>query len=119
MSIGDRQYRITASRREGRWTARAERAGGAGSGDRFGIECADASETEAIARLGRWLAWQHEHAAALGALQDAEREYHRTMTGLAFASQDEASSEMQRASLAVLDTARVRLDTVRSQNPEA
>ena len=45
-----------------------------------------ATEAEAIARLTRWLEWQHEHATALAALQQAERDYHRTIAGSAFAS---------------------------------
>ena len=90
------------------------------TGARFGTECAGTTESQAIDRLRRWLAWQQEHAAALEALQDAERAYHRTIAGSAFASPTEGPSavEMQQESLNTLEAARVRLDEVRARKPE-
>ena len=72
---------------------------------------------EAIARLTRWLEWQSEHTAALEALQDAERAYHRTIAGSAFASPTEGPTaiELQKESLAAVEAARVRLDEVRAR----
>jgi hypothetical protein len=116
ISIGDAKYRVTADLRDGRWFAHAERAD---SGDRFGIECAGGSEAAAVEALSRWLEWQHEHTAALEALQQAERAYHRTIAGSAFANPSEGPSaiEMQKESLDQLEAARVRLDEVRARKP--
>ena len=90
------------------------------TGDPFGIEYTGSTEQEAIAGLTRWLDWQREHTAALDALQQAERAYHRTVSGSAFANPTEGptSVEMQRESLAALEAARIRLDHVRAQKPE-
>ena len=117
ITLGDRRYRLLTTERDGRWTARAERDD---TGDPFGIECTGDSEPEATARLTRWLEWQHEHAAALDALQRAEHAYHRTIAGSAFASPTEGPSalEMQKESLDAVETARVRLDEVRARKPE-
>ena len=70
--------------------------------------------------MSRWLEWQREHAAALAALQEVERDYHRTIAGSAFASADEGPSpqEMQRDALKVVEAARLRLDEVRARRPE-
>ena len=110
-------YRIIAIERDGQWVARAEQEH---TGQPFGIECAAASQSEAIDRLSRWLDWQREHAAALEALQTAERAYHRTIAGSAFASPTEGPSplEMQKDSLRVVEAARLRLDDVRARQPE-
>jgi hypothetical protein len=118
ISIGDRQYRIVVTERDGRWIARAVRTD---SGDRFGIECAGVSDDEAAARLTRWLLWQHQHTAALENLQAAERAYHRTVAGSAFAERVDgpATVDTQKASLDAVEAARIRLDEVRGQNPEA
>jgi len=69
----------------------------------------------------RWLEWQREHAAALEALQQAQRAYHRTIAGSAFASPTEGPSpiEMQKESLDAVEAARVRLDEIRARQPEA
>jgi hypothetical protein len=95
VSIGDRRFNLTA------------------------IECAGASETDAIGRLTEWLEWQHEHRAALDALQHAEHEYHRTIAGSAFANPTEGPSplELQKESLEAVEAARVRLDAVRARKP--
>lgn len=108
--------RVEAVERDGQWVARARRED---TGDPFGIECAAATEAEAVARLTRWLDWQREHTAALEALQQAERAYHRTIAGSAFASPTEGPSpiEMQKESLEAVEAARVRLDEVRARKP--
>ena len=69
----------------------------------------------------RWLEWQHEHAAALEALQQAQRAYHRTIAGSAFASPAEGPSaiELQKESLGAVDAARVRLDEIRGRRPHS
>jgi len=117
ISIGTVRYRLVAVERDGRWIAHAERAD---NGDRFGVECAGATEAEALQRMQEWLAWQHEHADALEALQIAERAYHRTIAGSAFASPTEGPSpgEMQKESLDALEAARARLDEIRARRPE-
>jgi hypothetical protein len=115
--IGDRRYRLLTTERDGRWTARAERGD---TGDPFGVECTGDSEQAATARLTRWLEWQAEHTAALEDLQSAERAYHRTIAGSAFASPTEGPGalEMQKESLEAVENARVRLDEVRARKPE-
>ena len=117
ISIGDARYRIVCVERDGQWVAHAERTD---NGDRFGIECGGAAEHEAFDRLKRWLDWQAEHAAALEALQVADRAYHRTIVGSAFASPTEGPSptEMRKESLQAVDAARVLLDEVRARRPE-
>src|SRR5262249_40990902 len=109
--------RIICDSRGDQWIARAVRVD---NGDPFGIECAGDSRDEAGARLTRWLDWQQEHAAALEALQQAERAYHRTIAGSAFASPVEGPSaiELQKESLEALEAARLRLDEVRARKPE-
>jgi hypothetical protein len=117
LTIGDRAYRIGADRRDTRWVARAVRED---TGNAFGVESAADSEEEAITRLIRWLEWQHYHAGALNALQEAERAYHRAIAGSAFASPTEGPSplELQKEALDALEAARTRLDTIRAQRPE-
>jgi hypothetical protein len=67
----------------------------------------------------QWLEWQREHAAALEALQQAQRAYHRTIAGSAFASPTEGPSaiELQKESLDAVEAARVRLDEIRGRRP--
>jgi len=110
-------YRIVCVERDGQWIAHAERLD---NGDPFGVEYAGASRDEATARLTRWLEWQAAHAAALADLQQAERSYHRTIAGSAFASPTEGPSplEMQKESLEAVEAARIRLDEVRARKPE-
>jgi hypothetical protein len=117
LTIGEARYRVVTVERDGQWVAHAERAD---SGDRFGIDCAGASEDEAVARLGRWLEWQHEHAAALEELQRTERGYHRTIAGSAFANPTEGPTaiELQKESLEAVEAARTRLDEIRARKPE-
>ena len=109
--------RILCDERDGQWIARAVRED---TGDPFGIECAGPSREAATERLTRWLDWQREHAAALEALQQAERAYHRTIAGSAFVSPVEGPSalELQKESLEAVEAARVRLDEIRSRRPE-
>ena len=109
--------RIICEPRDGRWVARAVRED---TGDPFGIECVAATGEEASARLARWLEWQSEHAAALEALQQAERAYHRTIAGSALVSAVEGPSalELQKESLQTVEAARLRLDEVRARKPE-
>jgi hypothetical protein len=115
--VGDRQYRVLAVERAGEWTARAEHVA---TGECFGIECTGRTGAAAIERLARWLPWQHEHATALDALQEAERAYHRTVAGSAFASPTEGPTaiEMQKEAFNKVEAARVRLDEIRAASPE-
>jgi hypothetical protein len=115
--VGGVRYRIVIIDRDGQHVAHAERAD---NGDRFGIDCAGASRDEAAARLRGWLDWQHEHISALAELQNAEHAYHRTIAGSAFSSPSEGPSaiEMQKESLEVLESARVRLDEIRARRPD-
>jgi hypothetical protein len=117
VTFGGVQYRLMASEREGQWTAHAECVE---TGDRFGIECSGPSAEDVTARLTRWLEWQYEHTAALAALQTAERAYHRTIAGSAFANPTEGPTaiELQKESLEMVEDARVRLDEVRARKPE-
>jgi len=115
--VGGTRYRLVAIAKDGAWLAHAERLEG---GDRFGIECAGATEPESLGRLARWLEWQHEHAAALNVLQQVERAYHRTIAGSAFArpSEEPNAIEIQQESLEQVEAARMRLDEVRARRPE-
>ena len=117
VSIAGASYRIVCAQRDGQWVAHAVRAD---TGDPFGVECGAETEAAAIDRLARWLTWQAEHAAALAALQQAERAYHRTIAGSAFANPTEGptSIEMQRESLEAVEAARTRLDEIRARRPE-
>ena len=109
--------RIETVERDGQWIARARREE---TGDVFGIECAGQTESDAVGRLTQWLDWQAEHTAALEALQQAQRAYHRTIAGSAFASAAEGPSpiELQKESLDAVEAARVPLDEVRARKPE-
>ncbi len=111
------KLRIVTSERGGQWIARAE---DEETGRPFGIECAGATESEASDRVRRWIDWQREHAAALEALQVAERAYHRTIAGSAFANPTEGPTplELQKESLGAVEAARIRLDEIRARRPE-
>ena len=84
-------YTVKTVQRDGQWVAFAERTDEA---DRFGIECSAETEQGAIDRLNRWIDWQREHTAALEALQAAERAYHRTIAGSAFASRHHGATRI-------------------------
>ena len=116
ISIGHIKYRLTVAERDGQWVAYAERVD---AGGRFGVECTGTSAQDALQRLERWLEWQDEHAAALEALQQAERAYHRAIAGSAFVGPIEGPSavEIQKEALDALEAARVRLDGVRARQP--
>lgn len=116
-TIGGTTFTVRATERDGQWIARAQRDD---NGDPFGVECGGASEAAAVARLTDWLEWQSEHTAALAALQQAERGYHRTIAGSAFANPTEGPTaiEVQKESLDAVEAARVRLDEVRARRPE-
>jgi hypothetical protein len=116
LAVGAVEYRLVVTGSDGSWIAHAERVD---NGDRFGIECAGGTEEDAIAALVGWLEWQHEHAAALEALQGAERAYHQGLAAGAFADPNEGASaaELQRELLDALEAARVRLDEVRERKP--
>ena len=117
ITIADTRYRLVCVERGGQWLAHAERVD---IGDAFGIVCSGSTEADALGRLTRWLEWQGEHTAALEALQRAERAYHRTIAGSAFASPTEGPSaiELQKEALDAVEQARVRLDEVRARRPE-
>ncbi len=68
---------------------------------------------------GPWVEWQREHAAALAALQEAQRAYHRSIAGSAFAGPTEATwaVEIRKEALDALEGTRVRLDGVRARQP--
>ena len=108
ITSGTSRYRVVCVEREGNWIAHAERED---NGDRFGIECAGATRADAVARLTHWLEWQREHAAALEALQLAERAYHRTIAGSAFVSPTEGPSaiELQKESTFISPNAKASL----------
>ena len=110
-------HRIETSERDGQWIARARNDE---THHPFGIECAGQTQSEAVDRLTRWLDWQREHSAALEALQNAERAYHRTIAGSAFASPVEGPNptELQKESLDAVEAARVHLDEIRGRKPE-
>ena len=57
---------------------------------------------------------------AKSALQQAERSYHRTVAGSAFANPTEGPSaiELQKESLEAVEAARLRLDEVRARRLE-
>ncbi len=115
--IGGTVYRVEATERGGRWTAVArEPVRGAACGPSL----VAASEQDAIERLSAWLEWQHEHAAALEALQEAERAYQRMVAGSAFVTGPEGPSaiELQKEALGRLEEARLRLDEVRQKKPQ-
>jgi hypothetical protein len=116
VTVGDVTYRIDTAERDGRWVAVAVRTD---SGKRFGSELIGESAQDAASRMGAWLEWQQEHTVALEALQQAERAYHRTIAGSAFASPIEGPTpiEMQKELLDVLEAARLRLDEVRARRP--
>jgi hypothetical protein len=117
ISIGGVRYRVFVTRRDGRFVAYAERID---TGDRFGMECAGASEQEASVRLVGWMEWQCDHVNALEALRRAEQAYHRTVAGSAFASlmEDPSATELQTESLEQIEAARLALDEIRARRPE-
>ena len=117
ITVGDFRYRLVAIERDGQWIAHAVRED---TGQPFGIECGGPTRDDAIGRLTTWLTWQSAHMTAIDALQTAERAYHRTVAGSAFANPSEGPTalELQKESLAAVEAARVRLDDVRARKPK-
>ena len=113
VEIGGSVYTLVTTARGPLWTAHALRAP---SQDRYGLEVTASSEVEAKDRLMRWLTWQHEHTAALDALQQAEKAFHRAVAGAAFASAEAQSAEA-RPARAAMDAARNALDDIRARRP--
>jgi hypothetical protein len=114
--MDESSHRIVTVQRNGRWAAQAQDA----AGRPFGIECAGATEQDAVGRLSRWLEWQRAHAAALVTLQEAQRAHHRVLAVSAFAGPTAGPLplETQQESLAAVEAARVRLDAIRERQPE-
>jgi hypothetical protein len=66
-----------------------------------------------------WSEWQRDHAAALAALQEAQRAYHRAAVGSGQSAPGSQQSAVERrSSLEAVDAARTRLDDVRARRPE-
>lgn len=114
--LGNIAYRLTVVRDHDRWRATAERLN---TGERYGPDFQGPSEDEARRLAAAWLCWQHEHSAALEALRQAERAYHRAVAGSAFGPPADLPSgaEAQRDSLDAVDAARRRLDALRGRRP--
>lgn len=112
VEIGGVVYTLVTTARQQQWTAHALR----GANDRYGIEVTASSEAEAQDRLMRWLTWQHEHTAALDALQQVEKAYHRAVASAAFASPEAQVAEARPARIA-MDAARNALDDIRARRP--
>jgi hypothetical protein len=67
---------------------------------------------------GAWADWQRDHAAALAALQEAQRAYHRVAVASQSAVDSRQSAVDSRAgALEALEAARMRLDEVRARMP--
>ena len=64
-----------------------------------------------------WLDWQRQHTDALQVLQEAQRRYHRVLSGHAFSAENDAVKDRQKEALRVVDDARVQLDEVRARQP--
>ncbi|MEQ1908856.1 MAG: hypothetical protein ABMA15_08535 [Vicinamibacterales bacterium] len=113
IQIDDVTYTVVVRCVQDQWTAHAVRSE---SGERYGVEVAAPTESEATLRLTRWLQWQREHTRALEKLQDAERAYHRAVAGAAFSSAEAQITETK-PSRAAMDAARNDLDDVRARRP--
>jgi hypothetical protein len=115
--VGATEYRLVATERDGQWFARAERLDTARP---FGLETSGPTEAVAISRLTEWLAWQHEHAAALEALQAAERAYHRTVAASSFVNPGQGTEvmELREKALDAVEAFRLRLDEIRARQPQ-
>ena len=115
--VRGQQFNIRVSRRDGHSVAHAVRAE---TGDRFGADFTGGSDDEAVASLTKWLEWQSDHAAALEALQEAERAYHRAVAGHMLAGETDRSSAGQERTecLEQVASVRKRLDDVRARRPE-
>ncbi len=112
VTVGSRTFVLEVREQGGQWTVEPRHAG---SGTPAGPPVVAPTAEDATARAMRWLEWQQEHAGALERLQDAERTYHRLVTGNAFGSAE--LSELQRDALQQLEQARQTLDAVRLRQP--
>lgn len=65
-----------------------------------------------------WIHWQREHTDALLALQEAQRTYHRALSGLGFDGDGSSTNDAQKEALRAVDAARIRLDEVRARQPQ-
>jgi len=117
LTVGDRTFSIRTVEKNASWRAHAV---SLEHGDRFGVELVAPTEAEAIDRMRRWLEWQHEHVSALAELRSAERAYHRSIADEAFSTGDHAavSEQARRAALDRIESARVKLDEVRTHQPQ-
>ena len=110
LSLG---YQVQLTEDEGVWVASARRLD---TGDPFGPPVPGDRADEASDLLVRWLQWQRVHTTALGALQEAESDYHR-LAAAEFASPDEEQRSARRSALLRVDALRRELDEVREQRP--
>ena len=106
-------YQVQLTEDEGVWVATARRAD---TGATFGPPVPADRADEAKELLARWLEWQHAHTSALGALQDAEADYHR-LAAAEFAAPDDQQRGARRSALLRVDALRRQLDEVREQRP--
>lgn len=114
VQFGETSYQLFTKEQSGSYLAYACRGGGT---ERFGIETTGTSADDAISKLTRWLEWQHQHTDALAKLQDAERVYHRTMAGAAFAEDQSGHDTARKETLETMTAARNHLDDVRARRP--
>ena len=114
--VGGQAFTFRTSTRGGSCQAHAVRAD---TGDRFGPDFTGTTVEDASRAATAWLEWQHAHATALAALQEAERIYHRSVADHAFGrrGEDEAHLRARRESLQQVEIARTRLDEVRGRRP--
>lgn len=114
VQFGNSSYRLHAREQSGSYFAYACRGD---SAERFGIETTAASADEALSKLTRWLEWQHQHTEAFSQLQEAERAYHRVMTGSAFSDDQSGSDAARKQAVDTMTAARHHLDDVRARRP--
>ncbi len=112
ISVGDRTFALQLREQGGQWTAEARQPD---TGAPVGPVAVAATQEQAVEQLTRWLTWQQTHGAALERLQDAERTYHRIVTGNAFGSAE--VTDLQREALQQLEEARRALDAIRLEQP--
>jgi hypothetical protein len=114
VQFGHTSYRLLTREQSGSFVAYACRGE---SPERFGVETTAASADEAMAKLTRWLEWQHQHTEALDQLQEAERAYHRTIAGAAFTDDQVGPDAAKKQALDAVTAARNLLDDVRARRP--
>ncbi len=114
LTVGAVAFVLRVERRGSDYVASAERED---NGDPMGIPWSAGTEAGAVARRMAWLEWQGGHSAALEALQQAERAYHRAIAGSAFDAASEEPAALRKASLDAIEAARTRLDDIRARRP--